>query len=244
MPNLVPGINDHNNFVWLLCALVFFLFAGAIADQFELQYTNRFINVALMITLIVNIWAVDNPRTDMVSWKAGATMAIAIVMITDSMIESNFLAKFQLFMTFIFLSLTTWQAWTQVMFTGHVDHNKIVGAICIYLLLALVWAFAYQIVEAYVPGSMNGLDHDLWQHNTDDLVYYSFVTLTTLGYGDITPEEPITRFLAYMEAVTGVFYMAILVASLIGIRLAGADSHQTIEEMRADDDLFENDIRG
>ena len=118
------------------------------------------------------------------------------------------------------------------------------GAICIYLLLALVWAFAYQIVEAYVPGSMNGLDHDLWQHNTDDLVYYSFVTLTTLGYGDITPEEPITRFLAYMEAVTGVFYMAILVASLIGIRLAGADSHQTIEEMRAEDDLFENDIRG
>ena len=119
MPRLIPGITDRNNFVWLLCALVFFLFAGAVADQFQLQYTNRFINLALMITLIVNIWAVDNPRTDMVSWKAGATMAIAIVMITDSVIESNFLAKFQLFMTFIFLSLTTWQAWTQVMFTGH-----------------------------------------------------------------------------------------------------------------------------
>ena len=242
MPNLVPGITDRNNFVWLLGALVFFLFAGAVADQFQLEHTNRFINIALMITLIINIWAVDHPRTNFFSWKAGATMAIAITMITDSVIESNFLAKFQLFMTFLFLCMTTWQAWSQVMFTGHVDHNKVVGAVCIYLLLALVWAFAYQIVEAYVPGSMNGLEHDLWQHNTDDLVYYSFVTITTLGYGDITPEQPITRFLAYMEAVTGVFYMAILVASLIGIRLAGADAHKTIEELRAEDDAFRDDL--
>ena len=62
-------------------------------------------------------------------------------------------------------AMVAYDAWTQVMFTGHVDHNKIVGAVCIYLLMALVWAFAYQIVEAYAPGSMNGLEHDLWQHN-------------------------------------------------------------------------------
>ena len=227
-------ISGRNNFIWLLGGLVFFLFAGAIADQFELTYTNRVINLALMVTLVINIWCVHDPRTDVVGWKAGATFIIAITMITDSIIASNVLAKFQLFMTFLFLALTTWQAWSQVMFTGRVDQNKIVGAVCIYLLLGLLWAFAYQIVEAFLPGSMNGLDHDQWQHNTDDLVYYSIVTLTTLGYGDITPEEPITRFLAYMEAVTGVFYMAILVASLIGIRLAGVDSSKSIEELEAE----------
>jgi voltage-gated potassium channel len=46
------------------------------------------------------------------------------------------------------------------------------------------------------------------------------VTLTTLGYGDITPEQPLARFLAYSEAVAGIFYTTILVASLIGVRLA------------------------
>ena len=231
MPNLVPGVSDRNNFMLLLSALVFFLFAGAVADQFDLVHTNRFINMALMVTLIVNIWAVDSPGTKFVSWKLGATLAIAITMITDTVIESNFLAKFQLLITFIFLCLTLWQAWTQVMFTGHVDQNKIVGAICIYLLMGMVWAFAYLIVEAFLPGSFNGLDGELWQHNTDTMVYYSIVTLTTLGYGDITPEGPIAQFLAYMEAVTGVFYMAILVASLIGIRLAGVDASLTIEEL-------------
>ncbi len=229
------NISGRNNFIWLLGGLVFFLFVGAIADQFELEHTNRFVNLALMIMLVVNIWCIDNPRTDFLGWKAGATFIIATTMITDSVIASNFLAKFQLFMTFLFLALTTWQAWSQVMFTGRVDQNKIVGAVCIYLLMGLLWAFAYLIVEAYFPGSMNGLDEDQWQHNTDDLIYYSLVTLTTLGYGDITPEEPITRFLAYMEAVTGVFYMAILVASLIGIRLAGVDAEKPLEQLERDE---------
>ena len=119
------------------------------------------------------------------------------------------------------------------MFTGIVDRNKIVGSICIYLLMGMLWAFAYLIVEAFLPGSMKGLEQDLWQENTSALIYYSIVTLTTLGYGDISPAQPITQFLAYMEAVTGVFYMAILVASLIGIRLAGVNPGQTIEELEA-----------
>ena len=154
MANFTPQIDTKNNFIWLLGALVFFLFAGAIADQFALEHTNRIVNIALMITLVVNIWAVDNPRTNFVGWKAGATIIIATTMITDSVIESNVLAKFQLILTFVFLCMTLWQAWTQVMFTGRVNQNKIVGAICIYLLMGLAWAFAYLIVEAFVPNSM------------------------------------------------------------------------------------------
>ena len=210
-------VNDRNNFKILLFALIFFLFGDSIADQFQLDYTQRFVNLVLMVTLLINVWAVDNPRTNMISWKWGATMVISLTMITDSLIDSNFLSVFQLLMAFLFLSLTTWQAWTQVMFTGVVDANKIIGAICIYLLLGLVWAFAYLIVEAFLPGSMKGLSGDLWQE--------------TLGYGDITPAEPITRFLATMEAVVGIFYTTVLVASLIGIRLAGVDPHKRLEEL-------------
>jgi hypothetical protein len=235
LPQITRFIDDRNNFHVLLCGLIFFLGADAVVVQFQLKGTQQAINITLMIVLIVNVWAIDNPRTDVISWKLGATMAIALTMITDSLIVSNFLAKFQLIMAFIFISLTTWQAWSQVMFTGRVDQNKIVGAVCIYLLLGMAWAFAYLIVEAFLPGSMNGLESDLWQENVHGLIYYSMVTLTTLGYGDITPNQPLVRFLAYMEAVTGVFYMAILVASLIGIRLAGVDPTKSIEELEAED---------
>lgn len=222
MAKMALRVSRNNNFIWLLAGLVFFLFAGAVARQLELENTNRIVNFALMLTLVVNIWFIEGRQTQAAAWKVFATIMIAGTMITDSVIASNVLAKFQLFMTFTFLALTLWQAWSQVMFTGVVDRNTIIGSVCIYLLMGLLWAFAYLIVEAFLPGSMKGLDHDLWQNNTTALVYYSLVTLTTLGYGDISPAQPITQFLAYMEAVTGVFYMAVLVASLIGIRLAGA----------------------
>lgn len=232
MPRFIPKVDERNNFKILLFALVFFLFADAVADQFQLIYTQRFVNAVLMITLLINIWAVDNPRTNFISWKWGATMVISLTMITDSLIESNFLARFQLIMAFLFISLTTWQAWTQVMFTGVVDSNKIIGAVCIYLLLAIAWAFAFLIVEAFLPGSIDGLADGVWQEKAHTLIYYSLVTLSTLGYGEITPAQPIARFLAIMEAVTGIFYTTVLVASLIGIRLAGVDSSRRLEELQ------------
>ena len=106
------------------------------------------------------------------------------------------------------------------MFRGMVDGNKIIGAICIYMLIGIIWAFGYLVVEFLFPGSFSNLEEELWQENLEELLYYSMVTLTTLGYGDITPQQPLARFLAYMEAVVGIFYTTILVASLIGMRLA------------------------
>ena len=70
------------------------------------------------------------------------------------------------------------------------------------------------------PNAFNGLAHASWYQNFPVVTYYSFVTLTTLGYGDISPLLPLARFLVFMEAVVGVFYMAILVASLIGVRMS------------------------
>ena len=74
-----------------------------------------------------------------------------------------------------------------------------------YILIGLIWSFGYLIVEHLFPGSFKGLEDSLWQHNLEELIYYSLVTLTTLGYGDITPQQPLAQFLAYMEAITGIF---------------------------------------
>ena len=75
------------------------------------------------------------------------------------------------------------------------------------------------IAEA-VPGAFNGLEQAPWYKNFSTIAYFSFVTLTTLGYGDITPAIPLAKFLTYMEAMVGVLYIAILVASLVGARVS------------------------
>jgi voltage-gated potassium channel Kch len=211
-------------------ALVFLLFSGAMFAQFESEQGQRLVNISLMITLLIAVWSLEQNQKGWMNFKVGATLLIASLMIGDTILGDDRLAFAQLIIAFSFLSLSTYQAWRQVMFTGVIDGNKIIGAICIYILLGLVWAFGYLLVEAIFPHSFNGLDHKLWQHNLQELIYYSMVTLTTLGYGDITPNAPVARFMAYMESITGIFYTTVLVASLIGIRLASYHPEETEEE--------------
>jgi len=132
----------------------------------------------------------------------------------------------QLFLILGFFIWTTYLAARQVLFTGTIDGNKIIGSICIYLLLGLIWTTLYLLVLEVSPNAFNGLAHASWYQNFPVVTYYSFVTLTTLGYGDISPLAPLARFLVFMEAVVGVFYMAILVASLIGVRMSAHKSEK------------------
>jgi len=216
MPKL---IQQRDNFSWLLGALIFLLFGDALFAQLEFHEGQRLVNATLMVTVVIAVWSV-NEGGRWLNWKLGMSFIIVSLMISDSVMAENTLAIYQLASVFLFLSFTLYLCWKQVMFSGKVDGNTIIGSICIYILIAVIWAFAYLIVEMFVPGSFNGLKSGLWQENLGALVYYSFVTLTTLGYGDIAPIQPLARFMAYLEAITGIFYTTVLVASLIGMRLA------------------------
>lgn len=222
MPKL---IQDRDNFSWLLGALIFLLFGDSLFAQLEFHQGQSLVNITLMVTVVIAVWSV-NEGGRWLNWKLGMSFVIISLMIGDSLMEENTLAIYQLASMFTFLSFTLYLCWKQVMFSGKVDRNKIIGSICIYILLALIWAFLYLIVEALSPGAFNGLAGGPWQDNMDSMVYYSFVTLTTLGYGDITPTQPLPRFLGYIEAISGIFYTTILVASLIGMRLAHHE-HET-----------------
>ncbi len=105
----------------------------------------------------------------------------------------------------------------QVFSTGPVTHLRIQGAIAVYLLFGIGWAHAYHIAAALVPGSFNYSSGEL--STVQDWAYYSFVTLTTLGYGDITPVRPIARNLAITEALTGQLYLAVMLARLVAMEV-------------------------
>lgn len=112
----------------------------------------------------------------------------------------------------------------QVVLTpGAVTLNRVVGALCLYLLLGVLWTVAYGLVELFAPGAFQYASND-GGDALEHFLYYSFVTLTTLGYGDLTPLHPVARTLAYLEAVVGQLYVAVLVASLVGRHSAALGS--------------------
>jgi hypothetical protein len=106
-----------------------------------------------------------------------------------------------------------------------VTTDTIFGAICAYLLLGITWTMVFSLIEILHPGSFLG--GELVTTAADEVlvaspgffIYYSFVTLTTLGYGDITPMTPPARLLSSLEAVTGQLYIAILIARLVALHI-------------------------
>ena len=95
----------------------------------------------------------------------------------------------------------------------------IFGSAAVYLLLAVTWAVIYGIVEQLAPGSF-ALKESASGGQWIQFLYYSLVTQTTLGYGDVTPISPVAQVWSALEATLGVFYLGILVARLVGISRA------------------------
>lgn len=118
-----------------------------------------------------------------------------------------------------FYAYVIWIVGSRVLGSSEVSADTLAGAACVYLLLGICWWFVYMALELAQPGSFTGLrppGTEAAAHRID-LIYFSFVTLTTLGYGDITPATAQARAFTIIEAVTGVLYIAILVARLVGV---------------------------
>ncbi len=98
-----------------------------------------------------------------------------------------------------------------------VTGEMIMGAVCVYFLMGLIWAFVFSTMEILQPGSFKIAQGLV---NKPALAYYSYVTLTTLGYGDITPISSPARSLSLLEAMMGQLYLAVLVARLVGLHIS------------------------
>jgi hypothetical protein len=100
-----------------------------------------------------------------------------------------------------------------------VDREVLCASISAFLMLGLVWTMAYWLVEQVSPGafSFNTAASTKQTMQGFNAFYFSFVTLSTVGYGDITPISKVARMLAAMEAMTGLLYVAVLIARLVGL---------------------------
>lgn len=202
-----------HNFAWLLVALLIFLLAVPVADELDV-HPQAVGAITFSLLALIGIWSL---RGGGKLYWLGLFFVVAVVAANASPVALNrpLHAYGSFAAIFGFLLVSILFTFGKVARGTEVSGNRLVGAICIYLMLGVIWAIAYTIVAMADPQAFAGLSPPN-EHGWDSgWIYFSFTTMTTLGYGDIAPLSPVARTLAYLQAIFGQFYIAILVAGLV-----------------------------
>jgi hypothetical protein len=118
----------------------------------------------------------------------------------------------------VFISVLVVLILRQVLRAGPITSRRVQGSVALYLLLGVLWAVCYEIIELLQPGSF-GVPAHKGRAGLPQLAYFSFTTLTTLGIGDILPLSPLARSFVILEGLVGQLFPVILIARLVTLEI-------------------------
>ncbi len=206
---------QQTDFRYLLIALLFLFVSVPLADDFGLMTAPAARALIFSTLLIIGVWSLRGGGRYFTVGMALAVLGIVLNVVAINM-QSVALQFCSLLALTCFLLVAFSFTLNQVVFGTEVNANRLIGAVCVYLLLGSIWALAYTLLNMLDPGSFAGFVPASGPGWNSEWLYFSFVTMTTLGYGDILPISATARALAYLQAVVGQFYIAVLVAGLVG----------------------------
>lgn len=210
----------HHGFKNLLGWFFAYLVIGPFLEG--MPYADKVLNLLLTLMLVSALAAMSGSRR----FRAVATgiLLVSVVLIWLRVthvfapkvdVSSMVLAAFLILLAYSFSK--------HLFRIRKVNANAICAALCLYLVIGMLWGAFYSVLESVAPGSFSGilLTHSASSHEmTHHLHYFSYVTLSTLGYGDITPQTRGAAALCQTEAIIGQFLTVVLVARLVGIQVA------------------------
>ncbi len=198
--------------IYLLVSLIVLIYIYPVAA--DSRFAATVLGILFAATPLTGIYAVaDNRKVMVVATVLAIPAFFAIIwhFFVGYTITND---EYVLVFIVIYYAFTTIAIIRNIFRRKQVDADLIITAISAYLMIGLCFAVSFMLTETIIPGSLLAGTVDGivgWA----DVFYFSFVTLTTLGYGDISPATPQARSLATLEAVCGVMYMSILIARLV-----------------------------
>ena len=173
-----------------------------------------------VLTLIFGAFATIQRRSVVYCVIALATSTLTVNLIAG-IAPSHSLVTLVTILRLCCLSILVFVMLKRTLRPGRITVYRVIGGIAGYLLIGFTWTFAYQLLIQQAPDAIHfepGMVDRLFREPSH-LLYFSFITLTTVGYGDAYPVHPAARSLAVAEALVGQLYLAILIASLVGMAL-------------------------
>ena len=201
----------------LLVALVLFIVVAAATRGSEMAKLIEFVLLAITIAITVAELRTPGQRR-----LVPITIAVCVILLAlvDYTVPLRHLPLIASSLVTVFSAIVVWLTYGSVMRSHRPVGDRIVGSICVYILIGLGWAAIFETLDGVIPGSLRFPADTAWATpSTFRYRYFSFVTLATLGYGDITPVTALAGTLASLEAIAGQLYIGITVARLVALSL-------------------------
>lgn len=209
----------RGNFFYLLFSLLLLLL---VAPLFEGAFVGLMIvDIAYSAVLLAAVYAVSGKKR-LFTLALVVVFAILAARWSSHFLNNDSFALASESLTLVFFLFIVCAMLSHVLKDEEVTANKICGALSVYLLIGVTWALLFTIIEGIRPQSflIANVQGPSIREMSTEFMYYSFVTLTTLGYGDITPLTPTAKAFSFVEAVFGQIYLAVLIARLVGLHIA------------------------
>lgn len=215
-------IQRRNSFVgvFLIC-IVIFLILPLFTSSF---YVHVALQACFAALIILTLCTISDKWLDVMLGMCLALPFVILDLVSSLRDSLDFMiAAYFFYCAFLILSVIVISK--QVLVKELIDTNLVFGVITVYLLIGIIWSKLYFLVDAFLPNSfhdMPSLDYaNRTLHNAFDvhfdLLYYSFTTLSTLGMGDIAPEERLTKSLTMLEAMFGQLFVATVIAKVVSV---------------------------
>ena len=204
---------SKQRFFILLCLILALLVLVPILNRFVAA--RIFLDIFLTAIVISMVYAITHKKSHFLAGGLLAIVMLASMWLQYAYPNKGILA-IGMIAGVIFIAVVIANILRYMFKSEEINREIIYAAILLYLLAAVMWAFVYTFLELIDPASFN---IDLSQHQDYLLVfqYFSFVTITTLGYGDITPVTEVAKAITVLEAVAGQLYLVVAVAWLVGM---------------------------
>ncbi len=228
-PSLSKTQLSQTKYTRLLGALIFLLISSPFL-QGSVEGSS-IISITFLSTLLLIIHTFNLDKITFWIYVSLACLAFLSSLIVQYNLIQNLSESFSIFersIDIIFMSLAILVIGKRIFSDKKVRSDTIKGGICIYLLIGILWAFFYDLLFLLDSDSFSESINLQKNNSLNILIYYSFTTLTTLGYGDIVPQSYKGMMFSNLEAIIGQMYTAIILARLVGL--------YTAEEMSKTDD--------
>ena len=217
--------HKNNNFAFMLAGIILFTTLGPLVELAFGRADGIVLMMSYTLMLIVGIWSLQQTRIVFNIGLVIGSMCVGLTII-DLLLDELNLSLYVMAGLLVFQCMSMWIACRLVFSRGEMTINRLMGGVCIFLLLGLTWNILYVFIIYLDPGSFKGIPAEVISEQNVywEMTYFSFVTLTTLGYGDITPLGRMAKVFTYAEAVVGQLYIAILIGALVGSYMRGQEN--------------------